>query len=40
VDITRVHVVATVEVRDHAHVEELYAALAARGMEVIKRTPC
>jgi threonine dehydratase len=37
VDITRVHVVATVEVRDHAHVEELYAALAARGMEVVRR---
>jgi threonine dehydratase len=35
VDISRVHVRATVEVRDHAHIQHLYAALEARGMQVI-----
>lgn len=38
VDISRVQVLATVEVRDREHIKVLHAALKARGMEVIDRT--
>jgi len=38
VDISRVQVLATVEVRDRDHIKQLHAALKARGMEVIDRT--
>lgn len=37
VDISRVHVLATVEVRDHAHIESLFATLESRGMQVVAR---
>ncbi len=36
-DISRVQVLATVEVRDRAHIEELHRALTSRGMEVVDR---
>lgn len=36
-DMSRVKILATVEVRDRAHSEELHAALHARGMEIIDR---
>lgn len=35
VDVSRVQVLATVEVRDHAHIDILYRALEARGMQVV-----
>jgi len=38
VDISRVQVLATVETRDHEHIEELHAALEARGMKVVARS--
>ena len=34
---SRVKILATVEVRDRAHSEELHAALQAKGMEIIDR---
>jgi len=37
VDIARVQVLATVEVRDHAHIEILYRALSERGMQVVAK---
>jgi threonine dehydratase len=37
-DMSRVKVLATIEVRDHAHSAELHAALTARGMQIVDRT--
>jgi hypothetical protein len=35
---SRVKILATVEVRDRSHAEELFAALSAKGMEIVDRS--
>jgi threonine dehydratase len=37
-DMSRVKILATVEVRDRSHAEELFAALSAKGMEIVDRS--